>query len=182
MKIIEAISDTNIGGAGILLLERLCSRPEYKEKTVVLLPKYSRLAERLKEKGITVAELPLKPNTSFNIVDTLKIISFLKDNPADIINTHGFLSARIAAYFCKVPIKICTRHCAFDIAKRYKYAPIKKLLGAINSSLSDIFIAVAVAARENLLDMGIKKDKIRVIVNGGKRPAKFIWVSNPPNF
>ena len=39
MRIIEAISDTNIGGAGILLVNRLKHTDREKYKTTVLIPK-----------------------------------------------------------------------------------------------------------------------------------------------
>ena len=169
MKIIEAISDGNIGGAGILLLNRLSARPEYKKNTVVLIPKSSQLTEMLKKNEIKVVELPLNKNRSFDFEDLAKIYFFLKKHPTDIINTHGFLSARLAAFLCNVPVKICTRHCVFETPKKYKIYPIKKVIGTLNSLLSDRFIAVAHSARENLLELGIKKEKISVIINGSKK-------------
>ena len=169
MKIVEAISDTNIGGAGVLLLNRLCAQPDYKKNTVVLIPKNSQLAELLKKNNINVAELTLNGNKSFNLNDCIKIYCFLRKNPTDLINTHGFLSARFAAFFCNVPVKICTRHCVFKTPKKYKIYPIRKALGTINSILSNRFIAVAYSARDNLEELGVKKEKISVIINGSKK-------------
>ena len=57
MRIIEAISDTNIGGAGILLLNRLACTDTEKYQTTVILPKGSMLMERVCALGIKCVEI-----------------------------------------------------------------------------------------------------------------------------
>ena len=66
MRIIEAISDTNIGGAGVLLLSRLeCSSAEA-EQTTVIIPKGSMLRERLDALGVASIEVDGCKNRSFD--------------------------------------------------------------------------------------------------------------------
>ena len=52
MKVIEAISDTNVGGAGRLLLTRLKNSNTKEIQTEVILPKDSRLKERFDDIGV----------------------------------------------------------------------------------------------------------------------------------
>ena len=69
MKILEVISDTNIGGAGIVLLTRINSAPrEYKESTTVILPQGSALKKRFEAYGIKVEEIPIKGDKSLEKV------------------------------------------------------------------------------------------------------------------
>ena len=52
MKVIEAISDTNIGGAGRLLLTRLRNSNRGEVETEVILPRGSKLRERFENIGV----------------------------------------------------------------------------------------------------------------------------------
>ena len=91
----------------------------------------------------------------------------------DVINSHGSLNSRFAAWFVGVPARIYTRHCVYPVSKLYKLLPVRYITGAVTERLSHGIIAVAHSAKKNLTDMGIKKDKIRVIINGAE-PLKAI--------
>ena len=167
MKILEVISDTNIGGAGIVLLTRINSAPrEYKESTTVILPQGSALKKRFEAYGIKVEEIPIKGDKSFDMTAVLKYKKLLKRHTPDVINCHGALSCRIAAYICRIPLRLYTRHCAFPLSKRWKNGLYRKIAGGIQMHLSHHVIAVADAAKKNLTDMGIKEERITVIING----------------
>ncbi len=160
MKVVEIISDTNIGGAGVLLCNRLKYTDMNKYKTLVLLPKGSNLCQRLKEINVPYFEVDCAGDRSLDIRAVNKYRKIISRFSPDIINAHGCLSARIAAFICRVPVKICTRHCVFDVTKR------EKAFGILNNLLSDRFISVAHSAKQNLLDMGVRENKISVIING----------------
>lgn len=160
MRIIEAISDTNIGGAGILLLNRLACTDTEKYQTTVILPKGSMLMERVCALGIKCVEIDCKGDASFDIHAMKEYRRVIKRISPDIINCHGCLSARVAAKTCGVPVKICTRHCVYPISFR------EKIFAPFNNILSEHFIAVAHSAKQNLVDMGVDKSKISVIING----------------
>ena len=66
MRIIEAISDTNIGGAGILLVNRLKHTDREKYKTTVLIPKGSRLCQRLADIKVDFVEINGGRDRSFD--------------------------------------------------------------------------------------------------------------------
>lgn len=166
MRVIEAISDTNIGGAGILLVNRLSCTDLEKYKTTVLLPKGSILLSRLKEAGAECVEIDCKGDRSWSSADVPKYIKAIKEISPDIINCHGSLTARVAAKMVGVPVKICTRHCVFPTEKK------QKLFASINNFLSDAFIAVAYSAKQNLLELGVREEKIYVVINGSKELRK----------
>ena len=73
MKILEVISDTNIGGAGIVLLTRIKSAPsEYKNNTTVILPQGSALKRRFEASEIKVEEIRIKGDLSFDLIAIFK--------------------------------------------------------------------------------------------------------------
>ena len=164
IKVIEIISDTNIGGAGVLLLNRLKYTDRQKYDTLVLLPNGSMLSPRFEKIGVEYREISGNSDKSMDLSTVREYVSVFKKIKPDVINAHGCLSARIAAYICGVPVKICTRHCVFPVKKMSVIR--RKCIGALNSVLSDRFIAVAHAARENLIELGVSKNKIEVIING----------------
>ena len=166
MKVIEIISDTNIGGAGVLLINRLSHTDLSRYRTLVLLPKGSLLCPRLSEIGVEYKQVDCVGDTSFDIRAINEYKKIFKRERPHIVNCHASLSARIAAKLSGVPVKICTRHCAFPVRAR------DRIMGFFNNMLSDSFIAVADAAKDNLLEMGIKEKKITVIINGSKPLAK----------
>ena len=171
IKVIEIISDTNIGGAGVLLLNRLKYTDKQKYSTLVLIPRGSMLAPRLEKMGVEYREISGNADRSMDVRTVREYVSVFKEIKPDIINAHGCLSARIAAYLCGVPVKICTRHCVFPVGKTSKVR--KKISGAFNSALSDKFIAVAYAAKENLIELGVDEDKIEVVINGAVALKRF---------
>lgn len=170
MKIVEAISDMNIGGAGILLLSRLSVAPKsYRDSTTVILPTGSELSSRLKTQGINYIELDACKNRSFEPFSVLKYMGLLKKDLPDIVNCHGNLSFRIAAFLCRVPVRLYTRHCSFPAAWWEKFLLIKFLVGKTQCVLSNGIIAVAYAAKDDLVRMGVDEKRITVIVNGARR-------------
>lgn len=160
MKIIEVITDTNVGGAGVLLINRLKHTDLLRYDTEVILPRKSAIVTRLEGINVKFTEIDCNADKSFDLSSVRSYVKLFNEKKPDLVNCHGALSARIAAKICGVPIKICTRHCAFDVNLK------ERITGKINNALSDAFIAVAHAAKKNLIDMGIDEKKIHVIING----------------
>ena len=127
IKVAEIITDTNIGGAGRLLLCRLnVMNRECFEETVIV-PLGSDLEERFRELGINCLTMKCCFDRSFDIRGIFYLYKIFKKINPDIINAHGCLSARIAAYLAKISVKIYTRHCAFDPRFLMKVFPIKNI-------------------------------------------------------
>ena len=166
IKVLEVITDTNIGGAGVLLCSRLKHSDKNNFRYAVLLPKSSKLIRRLKDIDVEIFELDVAGDRSFDIAAVLKYLCVIKRFDPDIINAHGALSARIAAFALGIKIRIFTRHCAFETNKIYKARIVRLVVGRVSCLLSPHSIAVAEAAKRNLIEMGYSKHRIRVIING----------------
>ncbi len=168
IKVVEAISDTNIGGAGILLLNRLKHTDKKIFHTTVLLPEGSGLIRRFKEMNIDTYTVPCAGDKSFDVKALRAYYRAIKSLHPDILNSHGSLNSRIAATIVGVPIRIYTRHCVYPLSKIYSFLPVRYLNNQAANWLSHKIIAVAYAAEENLIQMGIDKSKICVIINGAE--------------
>ena len=166
MKIVEVISDTNIGGAGRLLVERLESSRSCGDEISVLLPKGSKLIPRLEDTGVQIIEIDGCRDRSLDLGAIFSIRDILRDIEPDVLNAHGAMSARIAAYLAGVPVRIYTRHCTYPVPFLLRSFPLKWVLGRMSSTLSPHAIAVANAAADDLESMGYPRDRIRVIING----------------
>lgn len=166
MKVIEAISDTNIGGAGRLLLTRLKNSNTKEIQTEVILPKDSRLKERFDDIGVRTHCIDGCRDRSLDLRAVKDISRVIKETEPDIVNAHGCMSARISAWLCGVPVRIYTRHCAYPVPRVLSTPPIKQMVGFGGMMLSNAAIAVAYAAKEDLLKMGFFESRIRVIING----------------
>ena len=166
MRIVEAISDMNIGGAGRLLVERLRGMRGGSNEIFVLMPKGSELAPRVEESGARVIEIDGCRDRSLDLRGIFVIRDILREIKPDVINAHGAMSARIAAYLSGVPVRIYTRHCTYPVPLLLRVLPIKWLIGRMNFALSPHAIAVADAAARDLEITGYPRDRIRVIING----------------
>ena len=166
MKILHVLSDSNIGGAGMLLLNCLAhfDRSEFDIK--VVLPRDAELCERVEALRYEVISMKHGRDTSYEKEATKELIGIFKSEKPDIVHTHSSFSARIAARKCKVPLIFQTHHCAVMPQKYKTVFPFKQLLGALNNYYSDRIIATADVASSILQMQGTKKEKISVILNG----------------
>lgn len=165
MKIIEVSSDTNIGGAGRVLLILLKEFDRSKFDVVTVVPKNSLLIPLIKELGVRVIEVDGIADKSLDFSAVSKLKKIFKEEKPDVVHTHASMSARIAAKMagCKV---VYTRHSVFPPSPRISKGAGKIINGMVNNFFSDRIIAVAEAAKENLTDTGVDERKIDVILNG----------------
>ena len=166
VKVVEIISDTNIGGAGVLLTNRLKHSDRKKIDTSVILPKNSLLVPIIKKMDIDCIELDGCCDRSFDVSSILKTKKIIERLHPDIVNTHGCLSGRVAAYLAHVPVKIYTRHCTYPVNRFRRSPAVKLVMCCVTHVLSDRVIAVANAAKGDLIEMGVDAEMISVIING----------------
>lgn len=161
IKVIQVLTDTNIGGAGIWLLNFLKTYNRDKIDMAVILPENSLLKERIEEIDVRVIEISGIADSSFSINGIKALHSvFAKEKP-DIVHTHASLSARIAAKISGISV-VHTRHC-LELPKKH----LKKVIyGFLNNLLSDRVIGVSNAVCENLVADGINRKKLRMVYNG----------------
>lgn len=162
MKITQVISDENVGGAGILLsliTEGLCKEFDFE----ILLPRASALIPRLPE-GVKITPFSMHGGNSPQ--DILRFYRYLKENPCDILHTHAAFSARLGGALAGIPRLYSTRHCAMD---RRNFPPLYQKL---YNRVTNLTVATASAAAEELIREGVNKESIRLIYNGTKEPPR----------
>lgn len=166
IKIINVISDMNIGGAGKCLIYFSKNYDKEKFDVSVVLPKGSALVEELSKTPIKVIEIDGLKDKSWDIKSLFPLIKIFRREKPDIVHTHASLTARIAAKFVKNTKVVYTRHCAYPVSDRIKKGIGHFLYKNINEFLTDKIIAVGNAAEENLLDGGISPEMISTFFNG----------------
>lgn len=159
------ISDTNIGGAGRVLINYMKYYDRENYSISVALPRGSELVKPLSELGAKIYEVDGIADKSLDMksIGLLKTVIGL-ENP-DIVHTHGSMSGRIAGRQMGKKV-IYTRHSAFPVKSYMKKGPVRLLNKLINEHYADRIIAVSPAAAENLTDSGISPKLIDTMMNG----------------
>ena len=165
IRVLNIISDTNIGGAGRVILNYLRYTDKSQFETMVAIPRGSLLKAPLEQAGVTIYEVDGLADRSFHKDDVKTLKELIKQVKPDLVHTHGALSGRIAARFSGVPV-IYSRHSAFPVPAKIKYPPGRWVNKLVNEFFSDHIIAVSPATKENLTDGGISEKKITVVMNG----------------
>lgn len=165
IKVLNIISDTNIGGAGRVLLNYLRYTDRTRFETSVALPRGSLLKPPLEEAGGRVLEVDGINDRSYDRADVKALRELIRREKPDLVHTHGCFSGRIAARREGVPV-IYSRHSAFPVPARLRYPPGRWVNKLVNEHYADRIIAVSPAAAKNLTDGGISPKKITVMMNG----------------
>lgn len=165
IKVLNIISDTNIGGAGRVLVNYLKYRDASQFDVSVALPVGSRLRELIEPFGVRIYELEGIADKSLDLGAIRELKGVIRREDPDIVHTHGALSGRIAARECG-KIVIFTRHSAFTVKSYLRHGPLKLASKLVNEHYADRIIAVSPAAAENLTDMGVSAEKIDIVMNG----------------
>lgn len=165
IKVVNICSDTNIGGAGRCILTFLKHYDRSKFDVSVILPPESKLSDAVRALDTQVIEGHGLQDKSMSLPAVRSLRGILKEIKPDIVHTHGAMSGRIAAKICRCGI-VYTRHSVFPVSGRLSKNPGKWINGHVNEFFADAIIAVAEAAKENLVDSGVSPEKIAVILNG----------------
>ncbi len=164
-RVLNVISDSNIGGAGRVLLNYLRYADREKFETLIAVPRGSQLAAPLRELGGTVYEVDGLAERSYHKDDVKTLEALIDEVKPDIVHTHGSLSGRIAGRR-RGRVVIYTRHSAFPVPAKLRYPPGRWVNKIVNEHYADHIIAVSPAAAKNLTDAGISEKKITVMMNG----------------
>ena len=170
MKILHVLTDSNIGGAGILLENALlCSALPHACFTVVL-PRGASLAPRLTARGFRVLSVLRGADRSLSLRDFFRLVVLLRQQKPDILHTHASLTARLAGWLAGVPVRLATRHCAYPVGRGG--SPLARYLHRrADAHLSTCTVATAQAAADNLAALGIPRERILLIRNGARAVA-----------
>lgn len=164
-RVLNIISDTNIGGAGRVLLNYLRFADRDRFKVLAAVPRGSALKAPLEEAGAQVFQADGIADRSYTREAVKSLEALIRAVKPDLVHTHGALSGRIAAKRCRVPV-VYSRHSAFPVPAKLRYPPGRWVNRWISERYADAIIAVSPAARDNLTDAGISPEKITVVMNG----------------
>lgn len=92
IRVLNVISDTNIGGAGRVILNYLRYADSSRFETWVAVPKGSLLKEPLEEAGARVLEVDGMADRSYHKEDVKALKELLRRERPDLVHTHGALS------------------------------------------------------------------------------------------
>lgn len=168
IRILNIISDTNIGGAGRAVLTYLKYMDRNQFEAAVALPRGSLLTERIRELDVQAIEVDAISDKSFDLPGIRALKQVIREWQPDIVHTHGSLSGRIAGRQCGSKV-IYTRHSVFPVSPKISKGPGKLVNKIINEHYADRIIAVSPAAVGNLTDGGIRREIIDVVYNGVER-------------
>ena len=168
IKVIHVISDTNIGGAGTVLLTILRNIDRSRFDVKVVLPAESALIPRIDALGFEHICTKGGADKSLDIGAIGEYKKIFKTEKPDIVHTHAAFSARIAAFLAGVKVRIHTRHSTFAPRPILTKFPLKNICGFINNTLSTQMIAVSESTKENLTATGANAKKIEVVINGAE--------------
>lgn len=166
IKILTIMTDATLGGAGRVLLQTLKCLDRSRFEMVVAAPSGSALVPLIEELGYRVIETEKGHDRSWERGAVKEYKRIIKAEKPDIVHTHSSLAGKVAAWLRRVPVRIYTRHCVFEMPRKAKTFPGKQISGLVNNTLSTAVVAVAHAARDNLTETGVDPKKIRVIING----------------
>ena len=161
-RVLNVISDSNIGGAGRVVLNYLAAADRARFETLVAMPRGSRLKEPAEALGGTVFELDGLAERSYHPDDVRALARLLRELKPDVVHTHGALSARIAARRCGVGAVVMTKHCAAAPGNAATRAAHRLL----DPRFTDRMIAVTRAVGRQMAAAGTPEGMIRVVYNG----------------
>ncbi|RJQ29375.1 MAG: glycosyltransferase family 1 protein [Peptococcaceae bacterium] len=165
LRVLQVISDTNIGGAGRHLLAFLQYHDRSRLAVRVLCPPGSRLAWRCAAMGVEVITRPcLSGDRSFDWRGLAGLVALIKRYRVQVVHTHASFSGRLAARLAGAPCVVYTKH-RLDWERPQKGLK-GRLLRYFDQATCDRVIAVSGAVKENLLEAGVPEAKVEVIYNG----------------
>lgn len=166
IRVLNILTDSNIGGAGRLLVNYLRNFDRSEFETAVVLPENADLKPCIEEAGYPVIEIKNGRDKSMDFKAMCEVQRIIREWKPDIVHTHSAFYGKLAAYLCGVKSRFYTRHSAFPPSKKLTTFPGKQINGFVNNTLATDIVAVAQAAADNMTATGVDAKKITVIING----------------
>ncbi len=163
IRVLHVISDTGIGGAGVLLCRLLGALDGSVFYPGALLPEGSLLIPRLTSLSIPVMTMTHGADQAADLWAVPQVISAIRRFRPDLVHTHGALYGRMAGRLLGIPL-CYTRHCADSLASP---GTMRRLSGKATAKiLGDQVIATADYVQDILMAEGVPKKNIHIIYNG----------------
>ena len=167
IRVLNILSDTNIGGAGRAVLNYLEFMDRERFEAAVCVPRGSLLIEPLEKQGVRVLQVDAMEDRSMDLKALGPLRRVIRSCDPDIVHTHGSLSGRLAASMEKKPV-VFTRHSAFPFPDRVTKTPLRHLYRALYTHWADRIIVISPAGAKLLTDLGVPEDRLEVMMNGVK--------------
>ncbi|MCL2839168.1 MAG: glycosyltransferase [Defluviitaleaceae bacterium] len=165
-RIMHVITDSNIGGAGRLLLAFLKEYDRSAFDVEVVLPQGSALSAYIGALGVEYTELPNMAESSFSWNGMSVLYHFIKMRQPDLVHTHASLAGRIGAKLCRCKIVHSRHYCVYPPSRRSTRFPFKQAAGFVNHFFSHAIVAVASEVKKGLIETGTRAEHIALIPNG----------------
>ncbi len=165
IKVLNVISDMNIGGAGRVLENYLSSRNKAEFEVSAAIPRGSLLKAKLGPFGVKIYEVDAMRDRSFDLRAVPRLIRVIREENPDIVHTHGAFSGRIAGKRCGKKV-LMTRHSAFPLPQWIKIWPIRTVYRILSERFTDRIIAVSPVCRDCISDIGVDPGMTEVLMNG----------------
>lgn len=166
IRVLQILTDSNIGGAGRLLINYLHNFDKSVFDMLVVLPEGAELIPLVEAEGYPVRQIENGRDKSFDMAAVGELKAIIREYRPDIVHCHSSFSGKLAAWLCGVQGRFYTRHCAFPQPKKLTTFPGRQINGLVNNTLSTHIVAVAQAAMDDLTVTGVDPKKITVIING----------------
>ncbi len=168
IRVLNIVSDTNIGGAGRAVLAYLGGMDRGSFEAAVLLPRGSMLKGPVEELGIQTFEIDAMRDKSFDRAAIRLQKQVIRDFDPDIVHTHGSLSGRIAGKRCGKRV-VFTRHSAFPFPAWVRKTPVRLIYRALYEHYADRIVVISPAGAKLLTDIGVDESKLDIMMNGAAR-------------
>ncbi len=166
IRVLQILTDSNIGGAGRLLINYLHNFDRTRFDMLIVLPRGAELIPLVEAEGYPVRQIENGRDKSFDMAAVSELKAIMQEWKPDIVHCHSSFSGKLAAWLCHIPGRFYTRHCAFPQPKKLTTFPGKQINGFVNNTLSTHIVAVAQAAMDDLTVTGVDAGRITVIING----------------
>ena len=165
IRVLQIISDTNIGGGGRSLLSYLQYYDRSRFHMEVALPRGSALTDRVRALDVPTHEIDAMADRSLDRAALAPLRRLIRQLDPDLIHTHGALTGRIAGRLEGRKV-VYTKHCAFPPSGLLASPPGRLANGLLDGLLADGVVAIGPSAREILRASGIPDRRIHVLFNG----------------
>ena len=164
MKILHIITDSNIGGAGKLLLAFLDTFNRDEFDITIILPQKSRLISEISARNIKFIEAKHIAEKSFSFKSLCELYYLIFKIWPDIVHTHASFAGRVAARYLRRRV-VYTRHYAVQNVENMGFFR-KKLNFIFAQMFSDAIIATSQEAYDGLIKSGVAERIVAMIPNG----------------
>ena len=165
IRVLNIISDADVGGAGRALLNYLRYADRTRFETIVAVPRGSLLKPELEKLGVKACEVNGIADHSYDREEVAMLRRLIRKVKPDIVHTHGVFSGRVAGRREGKAV-FYTRYNLSRMPDYLRYPPGCWINKLISEHYADGIIAVSPAAAEELTDVGISEDLISVIMSG----------------